>query len=99
SALRGRAVKPIGVLAQYRWDRWLDAGGSLEGAVAESRRVLTLEPDFADAHLALGAVWGDVGRLDAAISEFRRVLALRPGDRRAQQYLEMAIAAKAPRRR
>jgi len=49
---------------------------------------IRLEPDFAEAHFALGAALLEAGRREEAAAEFGRVLQLRPGDRSALRMLD-----------
>jgi tetratricopeptide (TPR) repeat protein len=72
----------------------LQSTGSLEAALTEYRKTISLKPDLAEAHLSFGQALGDAGRLDAAIAEFREVLRLKPGHAEAQQNLETAETIK-----
>jgi predicted Zn-dependent protease with MMP-like domain len=50
--------------------------GDLEGAAAELRRVLELDPEFADAHYALGLALEELGDQPGTVHHFLRTRAL-----------------------
>ncbi|HWP35915.1 MAG TPA: protein kinase [Gemmatimonadales bacterium] len=67
------AIASLGkVLGWYEWD--------FAGAAQQLRRAVTLSPNYAEAHWALGSVLPAVGQLGEAISEIRKALTLDPLD-------------------
>jgi Flp pilus assembly protein TadD len=52
--------------------------GDLDKAIPEFERAIALDPDFAEAHIDLGASYSNVGRFAEAATQFRRALELRP---------------------
>ena len=65
------------VLDYLRRGVGLQENGDLEGAIAEYRAALRLEPGYAPPHTNLGAALADKGDLEGAIAEFRTALRLR----------------------
>lgn len=67
---------------------------ALAGLFAQAAQIfqqaLKLDPEFADAHFALGHAYYDMGRWQNAIDSFKRVLELNPQDLEAQDRLEQA---------
>jgi len=47
------------------------ADGNMDGAIAEYRHAIAIDPDYYWAHNNLGLIWLDQGRIDDAIAEFR----------------------------
>lgn len=47
------------------------AGGNMDGAIAEYRHAIGIDPDYYWAHNNLGLIWLDQGRINDAITEFR----------------------------
>jgi tetratricopeptide (TPR) repeat protein len=45
--------------------------GSLDGAIAEYRHAIGIDPDYSWAHNNLGLIWRDQGKIEDAIAEFR----------------------------
>src|SRR5690242_19839214 len=54
------------------------------------QQVIKLDPQFADAHFALGHAYADMGRWQNAIDSFQKALELNPNDLEAQDRLEQA---------
>ena len=54
--------------------------GDLEGAVAKWQEILTIDPDYVLAHMALGVHLQKLGRNDEAIQHAIRVTELEPND-------------------
>lgn len=54
------------------------------------QQAVKLDPQFADAHFALGHAYYDMGRWQSAIDSFKRVVELNPHDLEAQDRLEEA---------
>ena len=59
-------------------------------AVQLFQQVVKLDPQFADAHFALGHAYSDLGRWQNAIDSFQRAVQLNPKDLEAQDRLEAA---------
>ena len=54
------------------------------------QQAVKLDPEFADAHFALGHAYYDMGRWQNAIDSFKRAVELNPNDLEAQDRLEQA---------
>lgn len=65
----------------------------LDDAVAEYRRVLELDPDFAYCHLQLGVVLAEQGLVAKAAEHFRRAIRIDPKLVYARKELALAMAA------
>ena len=67
---------------------------ALAGLYAQAAQIfqqaIKLDPQFADAHFALGHAYADMGRWQNAIDSFQRALELNPKDLEAQDRLEQA---------
>lgn len=67
---------------------------ALAGLFAQAAQIfqqaVRLDPQFADAHFALGHAYYDMGRWQSAIDSFKRAAELNPNDVEAQQRLEQA---------
>src|SRR6185295_19864899 len=65
---------------------------ALAGLYAQAAQIfeqaLKLDPQFADAHYALGHAYFDMGRWQNAIDSFQRVVELNPKDLEAQDRLQ-----------
>jgi|ERR1051326_6173736 protein involved in polysaccharide export with SLBB domain len=59
-------------------------------AVQLFQEVVKLDPQFADAHFALGHAYYDMGRFQNAVDSFQRAAELNPKDIEAQDRLEQA---------
>ena len=70
----------------------LDQEGKTELALEQFRRATTLDPDFADAHCDLGALYQRLQRYSEAETEFRRGVALAPELSGMQSNLGWALA-------
>ena len=65
----------------------------MEGAIAEYRTAIRLQPDHADAHSNLGCALQAKDDLDGAITEWRTALHLQPDHADAQRNLDIALMA------
>lgn len=67
---------------------------ALAGLFAQAAQIfqqaVRLDPEFADAHFALGHAYSDMGRWQDAIDSFKRVVELNPKDIEAQERLAHA---------
>jgi polysaccharide export outer membrane protein len=67
---------------------------ALAGLFAQAAQIfqqaVKLDPEFADAHFALGHAFYDMGRWQSAIESFKRAVELNPNDLEAQDRLEQA---------
>jgi protein involved in polysaccharide export with SLBB domain len=54
------------------------------------QQAVKLDPEFADAHFALGHAYYDMGRWQNAVDSFQRAVELNPNDLEAQDRLEQA---------
>lgn len=54
--------------------------GDLAGAVAKWREILTIDPNYVLAHMALGVHLQKLGQFDDAIKHAKRVTELEPND-------------------
>ena len=54
------------------------------------QRAVKLDPQFADAHFALGHAYSDMGRWQQAVESFKRAVDLNPHDQEAQERLTYA---------
>jgi polysaccharide biosynthesis/export protein len=54
------------------------------------QQAVKLDPEFADAHFALGHAYYDMGRWQNAVDSFKRAVELNPNDLEAQDRLEQA---------
>lgn len=67
---------------------------ALAGLFAQAAQIfqqaVKLDPEFADAHFALGHAYYDMGRWQNAIDSFKRAVELNPNDLEAQDRLEQA---------
>jgi tetratricopeptide (TPR) repeat protein/tRNA A-37 threonylcarbamoyl transferase component Bud32 len=68
--------------------------GDLDGAIAQFKQALALDPKCAPGHNNLGTVLKDKGDLDGAIAQFKQALALDPKLARAHNGLGNALADK-----
>ncbi len=69
-------------------------GGRLADALALYERVISLNPEYADAHNNLGVALVQLGRIDEAMAHFERALALNPGYADAHNNLGNSLAAQ-----
>ncbi len=58
----------------------LDHKGDLDGAIAEYREALRLNPKDVVAHINLGVALASKGDMDGEIGEYREALRLNPGN-------------------
>ncbi len=75
----------------------LVAKGDHDGAIAEYRQAIELEPKDAGAHGNLGSALVVKGDLDGAITEYRKVIELDPNDAKAHANLGLALDTKGDR--
>jgi len=64
--------------AHYERAEALYKKGDVDGAIAEYREAIRLEPDYAEAHNDLGYVLYGKGDVDGAIAEYRAAIRLKP---------------------
>ena len=69
----------------------LQKKGDLDGATAEYRTALRLNPNYAVAHTGLGVALYDKGDLDGAITEYRTTIRLNPNHAKAHYNLGLAL--------
>src|SRR5262249_10475444 len=73
------AAHPRNIAAHHNLGKALWDKGDPDGAIAEYREAIRLEPKFAKAHSFLGAILCDVKRdCDGAITAFREAIRLNP---------------------
>lgn len=61
----------------------------IERAIGETRRAISLDPDFPDAHNNLGVCYYQLGDYEKAAEQFRRALELNPDYSQAKYNLEL----------
>ena len=71
----------------------------LDEAIAEFRKAIELDPNYALAHYRLGAALATKGLLDEAIAEFRKAIELDPNNAMAKVNLEKALGLQESRNR
>jgi polysaccharide export outer membrane protein len=64
--------------------------GLLPQAVQIFQQAIRLDPEYADAHFALGHAYYDMRRWQNAVDSFKRVVELNPNDLEAQDRLDLA---------
>ena len=69
--------------------------GDIEGALAEYRQAISIDPSYANAHFNLGLAHHDQGRIDLAIASYREALRLDPTDPEAHLNLGAALRRRA----
>ncbi len=74
----------------YNLANALGALGQNEEAIAEYRKAIKLNPDFAEAHGNLGTALANSGRLDEAVAQFLKALKLKPDNAGINDNLGMA---------
>ena len=67
----------------------------MDGAIAEDREALRLNPNNAAAHASLGVALRNKGDLDGAIAEYREALRLNPNNAEAHDNLGSALLIRA----
>ena len=77
--------------AHHRLGSALYAKGQYEGAIAEYREAIRLNPDLALAHNGLGSALCAKGQYDAAIAEYRKAIRLNPDYAHAHNNLGLAL--------
>jgi tetratricopeptide (TPR) repeat protein len=85
--------------ASHTWlrrGRALAAAGDVTGAVEDMRRATALQPDLAEAHLALARELQGIGRHQDAVDSFAQALALDPGRDDARSGLDASLVALVP---
>jgi tetratricopeptide (TPR) repeat protein len=65
--------------------------GKRNQAIRHFSEAVRVRPDFAEAHLNLGAMLASQTRLDEAIDHFREALRIRPDFSEAKNYLTQAL--------
>lgn len=73
-----RSLQPGDVAAHLILGRALDDKGDWDGAIAEYREALRLNPNYDTVHNNLGIALGHKGDTDGAIAEYREALRLNP---------------------
>lgn len=69
----------------------LQESGDLDAAAALYRRILEVEPGYADAHFLLGTIARGRGELPAAVDHFARAVAARPDEAAFHEALGQAL--------
>ena len=89
---RGDGALPAGPGNQARLRRgprtiWASpcGPGRIDAAIAQFQKALEIKPDYAEAHISLGAALADRGRIDEAIAHFRKALKSSPTTPRPTQ--------------
>lgn len=77
-------LRPFALLWSGECLYWL---GQLHGAAAMLQALIAEQPQHAEAHRWLGAVWNDLGAVDAAVKELERASELAPTDHRPHRLL------------
>jgi tetratricopeptide (TPR) repeat protein len=70
------------------------ADGNMDGAIAEYRHAIGIDPDNIWAHNNLGSIWRDQGRIDDAIAEFRNATKIYPEMEDMRENLVRALHEK-----
>jgi tetratricopeptide (TPR) repeat protein len=68
------------------------AAGHYEEAETDYKKLLEIDPDIAEIHATLGAVYFQEKKFDQAVPELRRALKLKPGLTRANTLLAMSLS-------
>ena len=71
------------------WEKYDD-----DKEIAELRKALALDPNFAEAHFNLGVALAEKNKFDEAAVEFRRAARLAPRDHMAHHCLALALEKK-----
>jgi len=61
-----------------------------DGAIAECKKALEINPNYAEAHSNLGVAYGDKGLVAQAIAEYKKAIKINPND--AEAYMNLAVA-------
>ena len=76
----GRHAEPVHPEAHYYLGLTLRQLGNLDGAIAELRESIRLNPRIAKAHAYLGVALRETGDLDAAVTSLREALRIDPAE-------------------
>jgi tetratricopeptide (TPR) repeat protein len=68
--------------------------GNQDGADAEDRKAIDLDPTIAEAHAHLGVALQNEGKTDEAVASFRKAIEIDPGYGFAHHNLALALAAQ-----
>ncbi|WP_428938570.1 tetratricopeptide repeat protein [Fontivita pretiosa] len=96
---RGDALVKLGRISEAieiygrEIERLLARPGPQPDAVPYLERYTALLPNDADAHVALGFVYGELGRFEQARARFQRALEIDPNSQRAREGLELVRRA------
>jgi tetratricopeptide (TPR) repeat protein len=84
--------RPLGARAYNNLGNALAAHGEMDGAIAQYRKALALDPDSELAHNNLGLALARRGRAEAAIAEYRAALRSKPDYGEAHNNLGSVLA-------
>ncbi|MFA4889027.1 MAG: tetratricopeptide repeat protein [Candidatus Omnitrophota bacterium] len=68
--------------------------GMFDDAIAECKKAIAINPNFAEAHYNLGVVYGDKGMLNEEIAEYEKAIAINPNLAEAHSDLGVAYRDK-----
>jgi tetratricopeptide (TPR) repeat protein len=88
------AVRPGNAVAHQNLAHALRASGDLDGAVAEFKEMVRLDPKLPWAHHWLVGVWADKDEIDAAVTFYEEALRLHPNEAWARMGLACALNGK-----
>ena len=69
-----------GVTSDFNIGVYYQKQGDLVKAIESYEKVLSLDPDNAEAHNNLGIIYKEQGSIDKAVEHFQRVVTVKPGD-------------------
>jgi len=64
-----------------------DSKGMFDEAIAECKKAIAINPNYAEAHTNLGLAYGDKGMFDEAIAECKKAIAINPNYAKAHNNL------------
>ena len=64
-----------------------DSKGMFDEAIAECKKAIAINPNYAEAHNNLGLAYGDKGMFDEAIAECKKAIAINPNYAKAHNNL------------
>jgi len=78
--------------AHYNLGLVYDNKGRIDDVIAEYKRALAINPNYAEAHTNLRAAYDKKGRIDEAIAEYKRALVINPNLAEAHTNLGLIYA-------